>query len=609
MGERAWRAWVLRAAVLWGVGAAGCVSGTEVDTAAVQDELINGTPTDERPEIGRISGCTATLVAPNVAITAAHCVGFVSRERSGDYGRFTVDMADGQSRSFTIERIKSYSNGQLGRDDVSLLRLSTPVPTSVATPTSISTRGARAGEQVTLFGYGCTSRRSNSGAFRKRKVTFAFETSRNLCPGDSGGPGVLGVDGPVFLINSGYYVGGGEDIFGEPWQLEVRLRGQIADWDNQLGSPEPVAEVRVTNATGARLWVACNGREAATCTGWRLLERDASVLITSPGRRLILDNQDFLPSARMSRVQVVAPAPNVTIFPNPASPFEPVGGEPDDPGSPPPDDPGAPDPREPAPPPPANEGAPRPDNGEAPEPPSPAPPPQCMGGATREQAAPMAGQLSGFVCEGRDSWLAFDLNPGDRLDLTAIFQNALGDLDMTLLGPDGQVLTWADSTSDHEFMRWTAQVSGRHTVRIFGADGMGNEDVLILADLRRNQGAPDPNPDPAPNPPGDNCREEAGERNDDQARATRIGAGRHEGGVCGADADWYFVNVQGAWAAVLTFDGPAGNLDLRAYDGQGSLSWLSRNNGSRELVRGIGPGYVEVYGANGATNVYTLTIE
>jgi V8-like Glu-specific endopeptidase len=107
------------------VSLASCVEPPQGELLDEQGEkLLNGTPTFERPEVGRISGCTATLVRPNIVITAAHCVDFRSRTTPGNYNTFTIDLGPGNSSSYPVDLIQVYSSGQLGEQDVALMRLS-----------------------------------------------------------------------------------------------------------------------------------------------------------------------------------------------------------------------------------------------------------------------------------------------------------------------------------------------------------------------------------------------------------------------------------------------------------------------------------------------------
>jgi len=68
-----------------------CAPG-EVDLTDQDDSVVDGTITWERPEVGSIfvggGMCTATLITPQVAVTAAHCIDFRTADRVGNYGRF-----------------------------------------------------------------------------------------------------------------------------------------------------------------------------------------------------------------------------------------------------------------------------------------------------------------------------------------------------------------------------------------------------------------------------------------------------------------------------------------------------------------------------------------
>src|SRR5262245_34474249 len=70
------------------IGATGCLSTEDQPDIGMDEQaIVNGRPTDERPEVGIItnSGCTATLVAPRVILTAAHCVDFQTGPRSDGF--------------------------------------------------------------------------------------------------------------------------------------------------------------------------------------------------------------------------------------------------------------------------------------------------------------------------------------------------------------------------------------------------------------------------------------------------------------------------------------------------------------------------------------------
>ncbi len=207
--------------------------------AGLEDKVVRGDLTDERPEVGSISmGCTATLVAPEVAITAAHCVNFGTRNNPGNYGSMTFESGRGD-RSYVVERYVSFSNGDLGANDIALLRLAQPVPSEVASPAPIARATPPDGTTLTVYGYGCT-RRGTGTDWQKRKASFTEGADTNhLCPGDSGGPVFDESTGAVLRINSGYWHDGfGTDIFGHVPTLYDRLRPQIDAW-TESALPEP----------------------------------------------------------------------------------------------------------------------------------------------------------------------------------------------------------------------------------------------------------------------------------------------------------------------------------------------------------------------------------
>ncbi len=224
--------------LLLAVGIGACVpDGSSLETGE-GDEVLGGTVSLDRPEIGSIGGCTATLIRPRVAITAAHCMNYATRETPGRYGTFTIQQADRSTTRYTIERYRSFGR-QLGANDVTLLRLATAVPPEIATPTTVALDEPARGETASIWGYGCTRRGSSQGGGTKRFFAFPYGPSSNLCPGDSGGPMVHGMDGPVFGINSGYYTNNGRDIFGAPWQIRTQIEQQLASWgDGPLAPPD-----------------------------------------------------------------------------------------------------------------------------------------------------------------------------------------------------------------------------------------------------------------------------------------------------------------------------------------------------------------------------------
>ena len=118
---------------------AGCAVAEEEeeDVEEAVEAIRDGVFTYERPEIGimvtnGMSYCTATLVSPNVALTAAHCVGYGTEDGRGDkLGFFRIERSASSYEDFEYDAYVSYGSSW-GRDDVALLRLKKPVPSRLA---------------------------------------------------------------------------------------------------------------------------------------------------------------------------------------------------------------------------------------------------------------------------------------------------------------------------------------------------------------------------------------------------------------------------------------------------------------------------------------------
>jgi hypothetical protein len=217
-------------------------------TAATTGELRDGVFTYERPEIGimvtnGMSFCTATLIAPRVVLTAAHCVGYASEDARGEkLGFFRVERSATRYIDYEYDAFVSYGRGW-GDDDVAILRLKTPVPWSIARPAALATAEPtdRSNEKVALFGYGCSNRPGVFGGGggddhtqKKQKLEFAMGPIRAVCPGDSGGP-TMRADGGIFRVSSKMFSfelfgWGRSDAFGDVVKHRAKIVDQIAAW-------------------------------------------------------------------------------------------------------------------------------------------------------------------------------------------------------------------------------------------------------------------------------------------------------------------------------------------------------------------------------------------
>ncbi|WP_368668980.1 serine protease [Corallococcus sp. CA053C] len=193
--------------------------------------LKGGATTSDEPAVGKFlsvsSRCTATLVAPRVALTAAHCVDYQSDTKSDTTGTHgTVTLGSGATRTVIQRRAFGSATGE---SDVALLVLDKACPKTI-TPISIGSAFPADGTLIRIFGFGCTSESTTcqrTGGDTKQVVTATMGESASLCPGDSGGPVI--VDGKIVGVNSAAKWFGG-DVFANPTtatlQNEVKALGK-----------------------------------------------------------------------------------------------------------------------------------------------------------------------------------------------------------------------------------------------------------------------------------------------------------------------------------------------------------------------------------------------
>jgi secreted trypsin-like serine protease len=202
----------------------------------------NGFPDEGRhPEVGAIvvparSGvgyaevCSGTLVSPTYFLTASHCTSFLEADPRPEY--VTFDETDVEGAPTGLIPATAITNpaykGSGYRDDVSLLRLATPVtgvePAKLPPLGYLDTLGLTQSTRLTTVGYGTREKEVVKG----EGPTFPFEGNREYaigsfnaltkeqlkmsqnqahgdggaCYGDSGGPTFLGAgtdEGDVVL--------------------------------------------------------------------------------------------------------------------------------------------------------------------------------------------------------------------------------------------------------------------------------------------------------------------------------------------------------------------------------------------------------------------------
>lgn len=171
----------------------------------------------------------------------------------------------------------------------------------------------------------------------------------------------------------------------------------------------------------------------------------------------------------------------------------------------------------------------------------------------------------------------------------------------------------ADNTMPNAVRPLVTQMPSAYFIR--------RRDMRIVADQRESiyvidfpALAMDPEQTWTPTPPPfvGNCTmadEEPGEPNDEIATADPIMDGQEiMGGICARGSDFFFVDQTGPWRFDLYSTLFDGNLDLRLWDTSGSRIGGSTQRSNHDWIDYDQPAYVEVFGADGASNTYRVTL-
>lgn len=192
------------------LGLAACVDGTGAAPApgSTRRDIVGGAPDPGDPAVvllqTQAGSCTGSLVAPNVVLTAAHCVrpAIDAGSHAGvvifGAGRDEV-LAEVQTQQLVAHRY--FVEGAFRVFDIALVRLAGSAPAEVA-PIEFNVEPlppSLVGTLVRTVGFGLTDPQAQGSSGTKRQVQLPVDgltaehvvlgdDLRNTCSGDSGGP-------------------------------------------------------------------------------------------------------------------------------------------------------------------------------------------------------------------------------------------------------------------------------------------------------------------------------------------------------------------------------------------------------------------------------------